>query len=681
MPLNGSKANNKSFKSIKRVLVETFEPEEDIQVKDVIASQLLAIDEKLFLSFIKSSDSNVRSLVLRYVDNDPGLVKRAGKGSFLESYYLEEKENIIGQYVVVFDKIDRHYFQESEIKGWNESIKASLVEQDCEKLGKLARLSGLLGNTAGLEIFSYLAKQDDLHPSVLVDILWMVKRLLTGTETGKMEQIREFSQYLSPRQLITLADFAEFGTAGMLLIFELLAVIGDFDQKKDLVYSFFEEIMQSDDYQLQIILLKALASSQSYKADIMLCEALSTNDYDSVRETAAEVLASKKSIACLEVVRNSLVHDPDFAVRGRCVQILAAKGEQDDVWLLIRAVLDSDKYVVRKALAALKGRQLDDRLAVIIEKLLESTDIMDRQAAFSVLQRVNLENKVELLIKALKNEKTNLRTEIIKDLAETKQFNQEIADLLEYYLINDSFFETRSEAAISLGRIGSKASIPLLLERYFTEEDFEAKKGIMIALSTLGSKEVRQKMVHVLKESYEHSNREILLAIEATGMMRLIEALEYLQPFFSSNDYDIRWQAVVSAGEILEEVVDPLLIPENLIDSIVKLVKDDSRSTIRSAACWTLAKMTQAGMERVIQVLVDRLKNDVDNMVREMAAEMLGNYQSPLNEAIPVLIDMLEKERDPSVRYYSAYSLGLIARSISGEIIAYQKTLEKSKHL
>jgi HEAT repeat protein len=676
--LNDTDKQDEKLERIVKVLAEALEPEEDPQVKDVIASQLLALDEKLFLSYLASNKTHVRSLVIRFVLNNPDIVIRAGKKAFLSSYYNEDDGDISASYHAIFDKIDSTYFQEIEREYWKEIVLTDLRNRKREKLGKIAILCGLLELPEGFELYNHVNGLKNLIFLEYYDeILWMTKRLLTRSNTRNTQQSTRFIKELNTERLVQFVKSRKHEPRVVSLVYALLAVLGDFPPKREDVYAFFKEILKSSNYKDQIFLMEALAHSKDQKADIILCNVLATSEYDSVREIAVKTMVERQKIACLEVVRNSLIYDPDFAVRGRCVQVLAMKGEKNDTGLLIRAVLDPDSHVIKQALAALQEKQLDDRTATIVERLLENKEMKARKAGLLVLQRVNMKNKQFVLTKTLKSEKSSIKTEIIKTIGNIGTFNPEIASLLEQYLINDPFFETRGEAAISLGRVGSKDSIPLLLNQYLAEEDHEAKKGIMIALTELESLDVKREMLKILKQPNKYTENDILLAIEATGRMRIIEALECLLPYFSSSDYNVRWQAVVSAGEIMEDAVEKSPIQNKLIESIIKLIMDDLQPTIRTAACWALTRTSVIEMQRVVEVLVDRLRNDKDNMVREMAAELLGKYRSPLNEAIPVLIEMLKEEGDPSVRYYSAYSLGLIVRAVKGEIIAFKRQLEK----
>jgi len=652
---------------ITQAMFSSLESEEDPQVREIIASQLLLLDEKLFLSYQCSNISTVQSLVLRFILNNPELVKKSEKGIFLETYYRGGTNDV---YNAIFDKIDRSYFQEDDRETWKRKVSSADGEEN-DQLGKLARICGLLEITSGLKFF----KVDVDVPEIIVDMLWMVKRLLMAESSL---QVLKFLEKQELKPVFGLIDRSKYEQEIISSTYDFLAVLMEHDQYQKTVHDFFSWIMDSSDYRDHLLLMQSLVHTTNQRAGIILCNGLSISEYSVVREKAARTLLDRKApIPCLETVRHALIYDPDFSVRASCVQMLSKKGEEDDTGFLIRALMDPDKQVIKTALAALQFTVIDERGRSVIDQLLGDNNVQSMKIALSLMKNTDNENNAKILVKLLRKEKSSFRMEIIRALGETKTVDEEVIELLEHHLVNDEFFEARYEAALSLGRIKSRKAIQLLLKRYFEEEDIEVKRGIMIALTGLESKAVKQEILDMLRMK-NTTEKELLLAIEAAGRMKLVAALDDLLIFFHSEEYNKRWQAVVSAGEIIEEVVNIEILPDMLLDALIRLVEEDSQPSIRAASCWSLMRYPPVKTREIIRVLTDRLMNDADNAVREMAAELLGKYRSPLNEAIPVLVEMLEKERDPSVRYYSAYSLGLIARSVKGEMIDTKKPVIQS---
>ncbi|MHA1166964.1 MAG: HEAT repeat domain-containing protein [Candidatus Hodarchaeales archaeon] len=659
--------------SIKRVFIEIFEKENDLQVKNEIASQLVALDEGTFISFLTSSMMDVRELVLQEIVNNPGLVEKAEDVDFLDCYLAETKPGLQNYYHLIFDQLDRANFKQETIDRKRDYVLSELNNFGSADIRKITRLSGLLHLTEGLVIGSndYLESKSDY----IEDILWMKKRLIrAGVESPLLGDENEI------KQVIDLISRSALPLEAEIQAFEYLTAVGDISPIKQEIYSFFKNIMNNSDYRKQIKLLNGLISSQNISAGIILCNALSNSMHDSVREKAANILVEHEKLLCIETIRSAITNDPDFNVRMQCVRIIADKGEVFDTRYLLKAVFDPDKAVSKVAMDVLADFELDsESTAVILDIIQNNLSPLLVLKALKLLLKTELRdiNTIEIFINALELADPSMKAEIISVMGNyrhSKSFDKSSSEMervrviLEYHLVNDSFFETRAEAAICIGRLGIESSIPLLTERFIREEDFEVKRGIILSLLELKSSEKRiiDYYRSILSNPGKSGKKELLLVLEGCGMMRTSSLLGLLMDFFNNADYFLRWHSIVSSGEIIADLIDLKDLPVGFSAKLFEIALNDNLPTIRAAACWAISRnIALLQLEKTVDLLIKCLK-DEDSMVREVAAESLGTYRSPLNHSIPELIKIINEETDPSVRFCSVHSLGRIARSLSG---------------
>jgi tetratricopeptide (TPR) repeat protein len=172
-----------------------------------------------------------------------------------------------------------------------------------------------------------------------------------------------------------------------------------------------------------------------------------------------------------------------------------------------------------------------------------------------------------------------------------------------------------------LGEIGN-ANATLHLSLLLDDPDRKLQARAALALSRLAEARTLPFLVKASSASYERRIRE--LAVWGLGRIDTPEARAELERLTSTNFISLRALAALGLGRAGEGR-----------DSLLKLVKNDSATLVRSAAAFALA---QAGDATAIPALLEMLRSESEPQAAAMAAWALGavgdeRALSPLLEA------------------------------------------------
>ena len=247
----------------------------------------------------------------------------------------------------------------------------------------------------------------------------------------------------------------------------------------------------------------------------------------------------------------------------------------------------------------------------------------------------------------------------------------------------------RRQAALAMGRIGSEAAVPLLIEMTF-DQDTVVQQDAVFALGLIQSEaandRLRQLVLNTPPDSQTGTQAEAVTAIAWIGGPVAVEFFnELLERWFGSAvsaslPLSVR-RAVGDAWLLGEEA--PVKLMEEFLDSPIREVRwrtvfalsrlgdprsaavllrstSDREAIVRSFAVKALTAdyARASGLdERGIAARVNRLIGDSDPHVRVNALRALGTYG--LEDFVPAVVERL-KDNDPNVQAQALQTLGLL---------------------
>jgi bilin biosynthesis protein len=217
----------------------------------------------------------------------------------------------------------------------------------------------------------------------------------------------------------------------------------------------------------------------------LLIEALLHHPNVVVRRAAGKTLTLIADPKAVPHLISAVLNDEDTVVQGSAMGALARTGETAVPPLLeILASPDSSESHKGHAAWALAfiGSKAEDKLYAAYNS--DSPEV--RGAVVGAIAKVAEENRQEralnLLVQSLNDDDVNVRSEAAAVLGNLK-YQPAIPRLIE--LLNHPTGETRKSAALSLMKIGDRATIVPLQTALEQESDEDIKKAIALAISLL----------------------------------------------------------------------------------------------------------------------------------------------------------------------------------------------------
>jgi aminopeptidase N len=227
-------------------------------------------------------------------------------------------------------------------------------------------------------------------------------------------------------------------------------------------------------------------SNDTTAAENALVNKLKDDNFWGVRLACARALSRFQNGKAEEALRNAL-EDNDPRVQVEAINGLSNYHDVGDVSILEKLYRSSRNYFVRgaalKAIVAIEGK----KAAPIVEDALtqDSYEQTIRIAALSSLSSIDSSAAYEKAVEFTKyGEPSSLRLSALNEVVQLRPKSEETLSLLKGYL-NDPYIWIRMVAINSLGRIGDKGAIPLLLEREKLETDGRLKEAARRAVETL----------------------------------------------------------------------------------------------------------------------------------------------------------------------------------------------------
>ncbi|RCK78688.1 MAG: HEAT repeat domain-containing protein [Candidatus Ozemobacter sibiricus] len=427
------------------------------------------------------------------------------------------------------------------------------------------------------------------------------------------------------------------------------------EQVRDLIYDILKdfgtysipylmESLSSEYWMGRSLAARALAEMGT-EAILPLTEALEGQNKER-KFWAIKILGQMKEESAFPEIRTFL-SDPDSEIRMAAVQAMGSFQNPDAIPLLIERFIDPSWVVRREACKAIVrfGPAAYSALLSALGSMEEDV----RYWALRAIGELKPPGAFHELIKLLRDRSWNIR----KTTAEILATFGEDALLELTSLATESDAEVRFWVLQSLGRIGSKISLPLLfkaledpseairtaaqkaLAHYgptivddlftlFKSENRRLLESVVATFRNMGQDAVLGRLCHNLGKYDDHVNYWIRRAIESFGPAARPAVLALLE----SKNHEVRRQALLALGQIGQPGDAETVIPH---------LKDEHWPA-RIAAAETLGVLGDAS---AVEPLMDALEDDDEDLALA-AARALGRIGD--HRAVPALLSALTRE-------------------------------------
>lgn len=326
-------------------------------------------------------------------------------------------------------------------------------------------------------------------------------------------------------------------------------------------------------------------------------------------------------------------------------------------------LLDSEEYEVRKSAARLLGRlKISESIPELIT-LLNDEVSMVRNAAVIALGEINATAAIPAIQILLNDNEAYVRASATEALVKLG-VREAIPELIK--ILENSGYGNRDWIIRRLPTLGVRESVPVLARLLETEKDHSVCSACADVLVEFSAKETLPDLIRLLKREDRDIQLEIAQAVGQLGSKESIPALMelYIGIINSEHCYYSETQTVEHALDELGASSIPELIDHlkdknededtlNIYDInkfnlsevhsyLIQLMRDND-NYIRRLSIRSLAAI---GFKGAIPDIIGLLK-DEDTDIREAAADALGELEA--NEAIPTLKELINDE-EPYVR-------------------------------
>jgi len=272
-------------------------------------------------------------------------------------------------------------------------------------------------------------------------------------------------------------------------------------------------------------------------------------------------------------------------------------------------------------------------------KGLRSSDPIIQRKSIEVLTQLRDTRAIPNLIEVATNVKNNvfIRTSAIDSLGILH--SKEATEILCKLIIEDKEPQIRQQAAVSLGYIGDKSSIPYLIKGIDDPHD-GTKYASIQTLGLIRSTEAIPSLISHLKNDNVNMRRSILNAL---GMIGDKSAAKFIRELLKDNNDTVRSEAARTLG---------LLNDKESIPDLKELLKDKD-ITVSIIAANALAKLDDnSGLDIAIKNI-----NNKEDYLRIVCIETLGLIGD--RKYIPILEKYLS-DTNSQIKQTAQYSIDII---------------------
>ncbi len=406
-----------------------------------------------------------------------------------------------------------------------------------------------------------------------------------------------------------------------------------------------------------------------------------------VRSESAKALGLINDRRAVEPLINVL-NDPNEWVTVRTNAITALGNIKDEraIMPLIDA-LKSNVTDIRNVAVIALGKIKDKRAVPLLVQMLENAKEDDsiRANAVNALASIADPTSNNVILNALKDGNVTIRQNAVVAVGSLAMANS-VDTLIGIVRNVNELTSLRASAAESLGNIGDRKAIGILVERLAdpnesdvvwskiatavgklkspnipewveqrakdTWEPVTVRVSALYALSGTGSEKDYQTLVEMIDNSTLEIRAGSAMALANTGRKSATPLI--IKKLESDGEETVRYYSAKALGVLADPIAEQALI---------KAFKEDGSASVRNESALSLGIIKgKNGIDALISIAQDTTKG---NDHRWNSATALGNAKS--TEAVPVLQKML-LENNGEVHYQSAEAL----RKITGQKQGYE---------
>ena len=446
-----------------------------LRLCEVIADEGLM---KILSAF--KAERTVATLLAEPNSNTPAAKKalqsltKAGPGAIpvlIDAIGGADKFQVVGMIEALTDKVS-----ETNFKYFIDGLKHP--NQRC--VAGVARALVASTNYNPNKLFKYLTMEDVSKSAILEVLLAHAKHL-------DVRAVLKAAYDLDPQEKAAM--------------FKLVAKLATEDLVPDLIGR-----MGGSDQLARVHLINILSRFKRPEVKNILLEQLKDkNKY--IRKASIEGLLNMDADGVDIELVCSLLHDPDFEVQGKAVDLVIHLRHPDTVKHLIDALKDESEFARRCAVEVLNEfadvGTIKHLLAVVSDD-----DWWVRTRAADALAKIGGPKVIDAVLILVQDEDENVRRSAIEILNQTKD-ERAVGQLIK--ATKDQDWWVRERAIDALGDIGSEEAVPELLQ--MLGGDAENIPVVVRALSKLGQADVASKLLPLLQRPEKEIRVEAINAL------------------------------------------------------------------------------------------------------------------------------------------------------------------------
>lgn len=382
----------------------------------------------------------------------------------------------------------------------------------------------------------------------------------------------------------------------------------------------------------------ALGKIKYEKAIIKLTELLISEPTPFVRTRVSQALGAMRNPMVVQYLINVL-KDPEWWVRIRAVEALEQLGETSIPSLLI-ALEDEDREVCRRAAMAL------EKMGYIRKILQEYGKGAYKPELRKILFLAAKSGVVESLNEYLFNSESVFQKRIIRLLGEAQA--QGAAEPLVQLLKNSSESTPKARIIESLGRIGAKESIPLLIE-HLKDPEYWVRMSSAESLGLLNAVEFSDDIVKILEDPNPEAR---ISALRALSMLKASRHKAEITKLIADPSPAVRANAFVVMRELNIKVITPAIMeilqesPEEVRIEAVKYF-----SSIKySEALYDIVRILPYASDTLRKCIIEYIASIKPKRFQDILDQFTGVKLS--NETIGSVVDIASLIGDKDAYQY-----------------------------
>ena len=281
-----------------------------------------------------------------------------------------------------------------------------------------------------------------------------------------------------------------------------------------------------------------------------------------------------------------------------------------DTLLYNASEIAQDKYELRAKIGMALMKINDSSGQPYMQSLAKGRTLQFRVSIANMIGEIQPPNALELLMPFLKDSSSYVRSKALESLIKINP--KDLEPRLRHVLSNDNDEDIQAIAGIALMKFDEMTSVSLLI-KMLNSDDEDILSKIILSLGDVKTKPAIDKVLPLLRSlTTQPSDWVRISAIASLGNLRDYESMDLIESALQDKSQEVR---EISVG-VLSRLKGKMMLEE-----LKSLLKEDVYS-MRSVAIAGLGSIENDSLQNevILPLLLDRLKNDEELIVRVRAA-------------------------------------------------------------